>query len=229
MQSENGQTGYPALVQTTAGDDYVGDIIPSYAYQHAETLREYRLKLQTFTERVNALPPLDSIDETPDGKAYTVLISHIEMTLDEYFFGLWETYDFKWSVILNEVVGSLTLEVTHPVTGQKLRRTGAAAIEIMVDAVPEEFKYKKEDPPAVQMEKKRRRNMWATNPENKKASALDMGFPKLKAECLKNAAQSFGKLFGRDLNRQKADILKPLQRKAASATAATEERLKNQQ
>lgn len=218
MQSENGQTGYPALVQTTAGDDYVGDIIPSYAYQHAETLREYRLKLQTFTERVNLLPPPDSIDKTPDGNAYTVLISHIEMTLDEYFFGLWETYDFKWSVILNEVVGSLTLEVTHPVTGQKLRRTGAAAIQIMVDKVPDDVKSNP-----------RERNRWATNPENKKPSALDMGFPKLKAECLKNAAQSFGKLFGRDLNRQKADILKPLQRKAASATAATEERLKNQQ
>ena len=46
--------------------------------------------------------------------------------------------------------------------------------------------------------------------KKKKINALDMGFPKLKAECIKNAANSLGKLFGRDLNRKKSDIYQPL-------------------
>jgi len=53
------------------------------------------------------------------------------------------------------------------------------------------------------------RNQWALNPSNKKANALDMAFPKLKSECLKNAAQSLGKIFGRDLNRKNADKYQP--------------------
>lgn len=223
MQNDNGQTNNLQLAHNFAGDDYIADIIPAYAYQHADVLQEFRLKLQNFNARLNLPPKQESIDATPDGKAYTILISHIEMTLDEFFFGLWETYDFKWSVIANEVVGSLLLEVVHPVTGMKLKRQGAASIQIMVDATPDELRDKQGDTQAVKMEKKRQRNMWAINPENKKSTALDMAFPKLKAECLKNAAQSFGQLFGRDLNRQKRDAFQPLvKQKAASATAATE-------
>lgn len=231
MSTENGQTGGPLLVQTAqaAGDDFLNALVPAYAFQNAEILREFRLKLQAFNERLNRLPPPESIDKTPDGQAYTILISHIEMTLDEFFFGLWETYDFKWGLLANEVVGALVLEVTHPVTGKQLRRTGAASIQIMVDAMPDEYKAQAGDSYEDKMRKKRLRNEWSLNPSNKKAAALDMGFPKLKAECLKNAAQSFGKLFGRDLNRKKADEFKGLTKqaaKAASATAATEERLK---
>jgi Skp family chaperone for outer membrane proteins len=232
MSESNGQTNDLQLAHTSqiAGEDYVTDIVPAYAYQHVEILREFRLKLQSFLSRLNSLPRQESIDTTPDGKAYTILISHIEMTLDEFFFGLWETYDFKWSTIANEVVGSILLEVVHPVTGQKLKRQGAAAIQIMVDKVPDDLQEQRGDSMAEKMEKKRKRNQWANNPENKKSSALDMGFPKLKAECLKNAAQSFGKLFGRDLNRQKVDNFQPLAKnvsKAASATAAAEQMLKD--
>lgn len=220
MANENGQTGYPLLVQDeAAGIDFLTSIIPTYAMQQAPILTEFRLKLQNFTERLNKLPPSDSVDNTPDGKAFTILISHIEMTLDEMFFGLWETYDFKWSVIANEVVGSIVLEVIHPVTGEKVRRTGAAAIQIMVDKVPEDV-----------AKDSVKRNEWANNPANKKPAALDMGFPKLKAECTKNAAQSFGKLFGRDINRGlKADNYKALQKdKSAAATKATKDALLKQ-
>lgn len=160
---------------------------------------KFRLACQNFTQRLQQLPTQDSIDKTADGKAQTVLISHIEMLLDENFFGLWETENFKWSVITNEIVGSIDLIVTHPVTQQPLRRIGAASIQIMVDAAPENIKDNKTE-----------KNRWALNPDNKKSNALDMGFPKLKAECLKNAAQSLGKLFGRDLNRKKQDSFNPL-------------------
>lgn len=154
--------------------------------------------LQRFTARLNTNPPQESVESTPDRKASTVVISHIEMSLDELFLGQWRTEHFTWSTIANEVVGSLELVVIHPVTGVEIRRVGAASVVIMVDKVPDELK----DNP-------QHRNQWAINPSNKKPNALDLSFPKLKTECLKNAAQSLGKIFGRDLNRKNRDEYKP--------------------
>ena len=152
--------------------------------------------LQKFQTRLNSQPSELAVETTPDKKAQTVVISHIEMTLDELFFGQWRTENFKWSAITNEVQGALELVCIHPVTGFEIRRTGAASIIIMVDRVPDGVEGTQ-------------RNQWALNPSNKKANALDMAFPKLKSECLKNAAQSLGKIFGRDLNRKNADKYQP--------------------
>jgi hypothetical protein len=154
--------------------------------------------IQRFTTRLNSEPPQESVESTPDRKASTVVISHIEMSLDELFLGQWRTEHFTWSTIANEVVGSLELVVIHPVTGNEIRRVGAASIVITVDKVPDELR----DNP-------QHRNQWAINPANKKPNALDLGFPKLKTECLKNAAQSLGKIFGRDLNRKNRDQYRP--------------------
>lgn len=175
-------------------------------------VKEFRKKCQVFVNALNQLPPSDSLTETPDGKALSILISHIEMTLDEMFFGLWDTVNFKWQVIANEIVGSIVLKVTHPVTNKKIRRTGAAAVQIMVDAVPDELKYNAGDTKEQAAKRKKERNQWALDPDNKKSNALDKEFPKLKTECIKNAAQSLGKLFGRDLNRPRSDNYKPLLR-----------------
>lgn len=158
--------------------------------------KDVRVSLQNFLTKLNT-DPKNGIEATPDGKAKTLTISHVEMTLDEYFFGLWSTENFKWSVISNEVVGSLDLVVYHPTTGMTLRRTGAASIVIMMNKAPEGLNA---------LEKSR----WSLDVQNKKSNSLDMGFPKLKAECLKNAAQSIGKIFGRDLNRRNKDVYNPL-------------------
>src|SRR5690349_9316717 len=98
---------------------------------------DIRQRCQNFLVRLNHQPDPKSIEKTPDGRAYTLPISHVEMTLDELFFGLWSTENFTTTIIANEVVGSLDLVVTHPVTGNQIRRTGAAAIQITVDRVPE--------------------------------------------------------------------------------------------
>lgn len=163
-------------------------------------LKEFRDKLQGLSKLLNREPNQEELKRTPDGKANYIPISFIEMTLDEVFFGLWETENFKWEQIANEIVGSIDLIVTHPMTGKVYKRVGAGAIQIMVDKVPDSIA---KDPKA--------KNLWALDMQNKKPTALDMGFPKLKAECLKNAASSLGKLFGRDLNRNHSDIYKPLQ------------------
>lgn len=168
--------------------------------QQFKSLNEFREALQNYTKRLNVEPDKDAYGATPDGKAVSVYISHIEMTLDEFYFGLWETENFKWQVVANEVIAAIDLIVTHPVTGLKLRRVGAAAIQIMVDRIPDEIKDKRE------------RNQWTLDLDNKKPAALDMGFPKLKADCIKNAAISLGKKFGRDLNRDagKTDTFNPI-------------------
>jgi len=169
-----------------------------------------RQRCQNFLVRLNQQPDPKSLEKTPDGRAYTLPISHVEMTLDELFFGLWSTENFKATIIANEVVGSLELVVTHPVTGTELRRIGAGAIQITVDRVPEGVTGAE-------------RNRWALNPDNKKPNALDLSYPKLKAECLKNAAASLGKIFGRDINRKNADVYKPVLPTAMSLNAAPEE------
>lgn len=153
-----------------------------------------KLELQDFLKRLNREPDPAELDKTPDGKAKVLPISFVEMTLDEIFLGQWSTENFTSKQMLNEVVGELELVVVHPVTGMTIRRTGAASIIIQVDKAPDNLVGQA-------------RNEWALSPSNKKYNALDLGYPKLKAECVKNAAQSLGKVFGRDMNRKKTDKL----------------------
>jgi hypothetical protein len=163
---------------------------------HTHWNTELLESMQKFQQRLNMEPDAQGVEPTPDRKALTLVISHVETTLDEMFFGHWRTENFKWQTISNEVTGSIELVVTNPITGVEIRRTGAASIIITMDRAPEGL---------VGAE----RNRWALNPDNKKPNALDMAFPKLKTECIKNAAQGLGKLFGRDLNRRNADQYRP--------------------
>lgn len=161
---------------------------------------KYRLLMQDFARQLNREPDPREFENTPDGQARYLPISFIEMTLDELFLGQWGTENFKWSAITNEVQASLELVLTHPVTGKEIRRTGAGSVVITVDALSKEEKN---------IMSKQERNLYALNSENKKPNALDLGFPKLKQECIKNAAQSLGKVFGRDINRKNKDVFKP--------------------
>lgn len=169
---------------------------------------DIKAQLQDFQAKLNREPDSSELERTPDGKAWSLPISFIEMTLDEIYLGLWSTENYHWSAITNEVQGSLELVLTHPITGKKIRRTGAASIVITVDSLSDEDKKGMT---------KEARNLYALNPENKKPNALDLGFPKLKAECTKNAAQTLGKIFGRDINRKKSDSFKPAYKELSEA------------
>ena len=159
-----------------------------------------RLLLQDFQTKLNKEPDPREFEKTPDNRASYLPISFVEMTLDELYLGLWSTENFKWSAIANEVQGSLDLVVVHPITRTLIRRAGAGSIIIMVDSLSDEDKSRMS---------KQDRNLFALNPENKKPNAMDLAFPKLKSECIKNAAQSLGKIFGRDINRTHKDVFKP--------------------
>jgi len=158
---------------------------------------DFRLKLQNFTKLLSKHAESKDLQKTPDGKASYLPIDFIETQLDELFYGLWETKNFEWKPIANEVTASITLRVFHPTAKIWIERVGAASYVIMVDRAPEGLTGQD-------------RNRWALDINNKKPNALDMGLPKLKTDCLKNAALSLGNTFGRNVNRKLIDTYNPL-------------------
>lgn len=152
-------------------------------------------KIEDFTKRLNEAPPKEGIEKTPDGKAETLTISHVEGKLDEIYLRQWGYEKCDFSVIANELCCDVIVWVLDPSTGIKITRAGTAAIAIMVDAAPPEIKADN-----------RLRNQWALSLDNKKPNALKMNRPAVKSLALKNAVQSLGVIFGRNLNRKNEDI-----------------------
>lgn len=152
-------------------------------------------KIEDFTKRLNEAPPKEGIEKTPDGKAETLTISHVEGKLDEIYLRQWGYEKCDFSVIANELCCDVIVWVLDPSTGIKITRAGTAAIAIMVDAAPPEIKADN-----------RLKNQWALSLDNKKPNALKMNRPAVKSLALKNAVQSLGVIFGRNLNRKNEDI-----------------------
>ena len=150
---------------------------------------------ENFLKKLNEAPPDNELRPTPDGRARTLPISFVQMKLDEIYVGQWGTSELKLTIFGNEIIGNLVLWVIHPITGLRIERPGTAAVQITVDAVPEDIKR---DPKA--------KNAWALDMQNKKPNALYLAAPKLKSECIKNAATTLGKVFGRDINRKAEDV-----------------------
>lgn len=146
-----------------------------------------KILLQDFIRKLNVEPDPREFEKTPDGRAQYLPVSFVEMTLDEIFMGQWELTDIQTQQIFNEVVGNGILTVINPVTQKPIRRAGFGAVVITQDkdAAIADFNI------------------------TKKKNALDLTYPKLKAEILKNAASSLGKVFGRDINRKQKDVFKP--------------------
>lgn len=133
-------------------------------------------------------------------------ISTVETQLDELFFGLWKTENFRWQVVANEIVGSLDLHYLHPVAGVWLVRTGVGSVMIQQDG------YKKDELGQYingSDGKRQKINPRPSDVDAKIKNTLVKDFPHLKSECLKNAAKSLGNMFGRNLNRKDQDIYAP--------------------
>jgi len=149
---------------------------------------EQRHAAQNFLKRINkpVTPKEIKVNKFANDSKY-IPISFIETRLDQYFFGFWETVNFRTQVIVNEVVGSIDLRVKHPVTGEWLTRTGAAGVPIQMKS-----------------------GSGVTQVAEKIHNTLVKDYPHLKAMCVLNACKSLGKLFGRDLNRKFEDDYQPL-------------------
>lgn len=159
--------------------------------------KEFELRLEAFLKMLNEHPPQSIIQQR--GNYYYTPISYVEATLDRLYLGLWEAKNFQWTTHANEMVGSVDLSVYHPVAEKWITRTGAAAIAVRQakDSKVEEFF------------------------QTKIKNALEMDFPHLLADCTKNAANKFGVVFGRDLNRKVTDEYSPLLTKLDDKLADT--------
>lgn len=145
---------------------------------------------------------LIKLNEKPDEKEIAVNkfannskylpISFVETKLDEYFFGLWQTEDFKHSIVANEIVGVITLKFYHPILKEWLSRIGTAAV------------------PIQQKSKDNGGSGDITNISDKIINTLVKDFPHLEAMCIVSAAKKIGKVFGRDLNRKLEDNYNPI-------------------
>ncbi len=135
-------------------------------------------QLEKFQMLLNQYPEKDEIQINKQARGAKYLpIAVIERLLDENYSGLWQTTNFRWQVVANEIIGSIDLQVYHPTERIWITRTGSASAMIQTE---------KGKPIAV---------------ESKYPNTLVKDFPHLKTECLKNAAKSLGVRFGRSLNR----------------------------
>jgi hypothetical protein len=66
-----------------------------------------------------------------------------------------------------------------------------------------------------------------TDISKKIKTALQMDFPHMKAECLKNAAKSVGKYFGRDLNRDYFEKYEPMIKAGSELVKRTKQHIKD--
>lgn len=142
-----------------------------------DDIDQFRERLEGFMKFVHKDLKPKEIQTHKMGFKY-VPISVIENKLDTLFFGLWQDKNFRWEVVANEVVGTIDLYYFHPVINQWMQRTGAGAVQIRFTA-----------------------DANLTDISKKIKTALQMDFPHLKAECIKNAALSIGESFGRNLRR----------------------------
>lgn len=137
--------------------------------------QEFKKNLERFLKLLHRRPAGVARQENFD----YIPIDVVETRLDQLFFGLWQTTNFHWSVVSNELIGSIDLQVYHPIAQIWLTKTGAAGKVIMQD-----------------------KDASILDAGAKKKNALELNFPTLKADCIKNACKSLGSAFGRKLNRK---------------------------
>lgn len=157
--------------------------------------------LEDFTKLLNREPDPKQLIDTFDKKAKSLPISMVETLLDEIYLRQWGTRNESIQHVANEVMVTLTLWVIDPLTQREITRLGFAAVTMQWDAVPADLAWKDKEP----LQNKRDRNTWNMDLQNKKQESLKMAFPKAKSMAIKNAAQSLGKSFGRDINRKHED------------------------
>lgn len=187
------------IVEKTHSEKYNITTTPTQDLRAFLSQTDYMSKLEKFLKLLHREPKNVQINKQANNSKY-IPIDHVETTLDRLYFGLWSTYNFRYQVVANEIVGSIELEIIHPLTGLPLRRTGAGSVPI-----------------------RQNKGSQLTDITQKIKTALVMDFPHLKAQCLKNAAQSLGKAFGRSLNRDFMAEYKPM----LPEDTTTEDSIKN--
>lgn len=138
--------------------------------------------LARFAQLLNAQPLKTEVQEM-QGNKY-VPISVLEMKLDIFFGGLWQVRNIDQQLIANEIVTTLEVGVFHPIAKEWIWRSGSGAV-------------------AIQQRKGAKLSEMV---ETKIPNALQKNAPASKAFAFKNAVESLGRSFGRDLTRVEEDV-----------------------
>lgn len=166
-------------------------MMPEKGWFSTAQLDELRADLSGFVNTLKAEPPPNEVKiNTLANNSKYIPIGWVEAKLDYLFHGLWETKDFTWTVIVNEIACSITLRVFHPVAGIWIERQGVAAVQIQLKAEYE-----------IKNGQKVKKPVDVLDVSKKIANTVQKDLPHAKAEAIKNAARSLGETFGRNLNR----------------------------
>lgn len=110
-------------------------------------------------------------------------ISEMENLLDTIFLGQWQTEITGCLIVGNEILMNVRVGVLHPITKQWLWRAGSGAAMI-----------------------RQKQGAKISDIDSKIMNSVEMDAPHAKADAIKNAVQSFGDIFGRNLRRKKEDV-----------------------
>lgn len=146
-----------------------------YSEETYEALKNLMFELDKEPDRKEVL--MNEVTQTS-----FIPIDILEGMLDKWTMGQYSIKNFEYKYGATKVTGSVELEYYHPITGNLLTRTGAAAVLI---------------------EKK----VLSTGKDTTVTLDVELAQPALLSMCTISAIRKIGRCFGRSLNREIVDIL----------------------
>lgn len=128
---------------------------------------------------LNAEPKPEWVKVHPISKIKYLPIERIEYLLT-MIFGWWSVEVKDVKIIANSVVTTVRLHVKNPLTGELEYQDGIGAMPIQI---------KKDGQGALDFQKM-------------SSNAIQLGAPAAESYAIKDAAEKFGKIFGKDVNRK---------------------------
>ena len=138
-----------------------------------ESLRENALMVL-----LNQPPPANWIKKHPFAGTDYLPISKVEFLLTRLF-GNWKVEIKNVMLIANSAVVTVRVHITNPVTGREEYQDGSGAAAIQTDS-----------------------GAAATDWTKVKSAGVQMAVPIAESMAIKDAAEKWGKIFGKDLNRK---------------------------
>lgn len=151
--------------------------IPTLTDLYAD--KEAMVKQNELNLILNAEPKAEWVKVHPMTKQKYLPIERIEYLLT-VIFGSWSVEVKEVKLIANSVVSIVRLSVKNPLTGETEYQDGVGAMPIQI---------KKDSGGAIDF-------------PNMNSNAIQLGAPASESYAIKDAAEKFGKIFGKDINRK---------------------------
>lgn len=151
--------------------------IPSLTDLYAD--RSAMMKQNELNIILNADPKPEWVKVHPMSNQKYLPIERVEYLLT-VIFGSWSVEVKETKLIANSVVVVVRIHVADPLTGKEMFQDGIGAMPIQI---------KKDSGCAIDF-------------ANMNSSAIQLGAPAAESYAIKDAAEKFGKIFGKDVNRK---------------------------